>query len=203
VGAWGRTRLWLVAFAVPVLPLLLAGCGGNAAPGANGHSTTTLPASAGPSLTGLGATTAAWNAHHDRATTSSPGGPSYGPEIPFAAGQVEQFTAVQITGGRITGWHMAFRDGTAIANAEQQLYAQLPADARQTASRRSTFTGGTDICEMVSYESASLTKALGAGHGTMGVTIFQVGLTGKGSPSIQVVDRAIVTVPAPPSSAHC
>jgi hypothetical protein len=192
-----------VAFAVPILPVLLAGCGGHAAPGANGHATTTGPGSAGPALTGLGATRAAWDAHHARAATSSPGGPSYGPEVPFASGEVEQFTAVKIAGGRIRGWHMAFRDGTAIANAEQQLYAQLPADARQTASRRSTFTGSTDICEMVSYESASLSKALGAGNGTMGVTIFQVGLTGKGSPSIQVVDRAIVSVPAPPLSAHC
>jgi hypothetical protein len=192
-----------VAFAVPVLPFLLAGCGGNAAPAANGHPTTTGPGSAGPSLSGLGATTAAWDAHHARATTSSPGGPSYGPPIPFASGEVEQFTAVKISDGRITGWHMAFRDGTTIANAEQQLYAQLPADARQTASRRSTFTGSTDICEMVAYESASLAKALGPGDGTMGVTIFQVGLSGLGSPSIQVVDRAIVTVPAPPPPAHC
>jgi hypothetical protein len=30
---------------------------------------------------------------------------------------------VKNTGGRITGWHMASRDGTAIANVEQQLYA--------------------------------------------------------------------------------
>jgi hypothetical protein len=192
-----------VVFVVPVLPFLLAGCGGKAVPGANGHPTTSGGVSSGLSLTGLGATTAAWDAHHGRASNGSPGGPSYGPEIPFASGEIEQFTAVKTIAGRISGWHMAFRDGTAIAAAEQQLYAQLPADARQTASRRSTFTGSTDICEMVSYESASLAKALGPGHGTMGVTIFQVGLTGKGSPSIQVVDRAIVTVPAPPTTARC
>ena len=192
-----------MVFAVPVLPVLLAGCGGKAAPSANGHPTTTHPASAGPSLSGLGATTAEWDAHHGRATTGSPGGPSYGPQIPFGRGKVEQFTAVKVDNGRITGWHMAFRDGTAIASSEQQVYAQLPADARQTASRRSTFTGSTDTCEIVTFESATLTKVLGAGNGTVGVTLFQVGLTGKGSPSIQVVDRAIVTVPAPPLTARC
>lgn len=192
-----------MAFAVPVLPFLLAGCGGKAAPGAKGVPTTTHPVSAGPALSGLGATTAEWTAHHGRATTSSPDGPSYGPSIPFASGEVEQFTAVKITSGRITGWHMAFRDGTSIANVEQQVYAQLPADARQTASRRSTFTGSTDICEMVAFESASLSKVLGTADGTAGVTLFQVAINGKGSPGIQVVDRAIVTVPAPPVTAHC
>jgi hypothetical protein len=202
-GVWGRARLGLVAFALPVLPLLLAGCGGKAAPAATGHPTTTRPVSAGPALNGLGATTAEWDAHHARATTSSPGGPSYGPQIPFAAGEVEQFTAVKITDGRIAGWHMAFRDGTSIANVEHQVYAQLPADSRQTASRRATFTGSTDICEMVAFESATLTKVLGAADGTVGVTLFQVGITGKGSPSIEVVDRAIVTVPAPAVTAAC
>ncbi len=161
------------------------------------------PASAGPALSGLGATRAQWESRHG-APTGGTGGPSYGPQIPFAQGKVEQFTAVKVEKGRIVGWHMAFRDGTAIGSSEQQVYAQLPSDARQTASRRATFTGSTDTCEIVTFESATLTTVLGADHATVGVTLFQVGVTGQGSPSIQVVDRAIVTVPAPPpTTAPC
>jgi len=123
--------------------------------------------------------------------------------VPFKGGAIDQFTAVTVAAGRIAGWKMAFPDGTTIARAEQQVRAQLPADARQTASRRATFPHSSDTCEIVSFESRSLKSVLGAGLGTVGVTLYQVNVTGQRSPSITVVDRAEVQVPALGTGARC
>jgi hypothetical protein len=116
---------------------------------------------------------------------------------------IDEFTAIRPENGRIVGWNMAFRDGTTITTAEQQVRAELPADARQTASRRATFRHSPDTCEIVSFQSRSLTKVLGPGSGTAGVKLYQIGVTGERSPSIQVIDKAVIQVPAFAASSGC
>jgi hypothetical protein len=175
---------------------LLAGCGGTSAP-----SSTT--AAVGPKLDGVGATTAQWNARHASGGGSAAHGPSYGPAVPMKGGAIDTYTDVTTTDGRVVGWTMAFADGTTIGAAEADVRAQLPDDTRQTASRRARFGSSSDTCEIVSYESQKLKKALGAGRSTVGVTLYQIGVNGKRSPSIEVVDRAIVQVPARGTTTGC
>jgi hypothetical protein len=157
----------------------------------------------GPKLSGLGATQAQWDAHHKAGSGSAARGTSYGPAIALVGGAIDQFTQVNLENGRVVSWDMAFTDGTTIASAESQVRAQLPADTRQTASRRATFGSSPDTCEIVAFESHTLTTALGAGRGTVGVTLYQIGTKGQESPSIEVVDRATVQVPARPTTAGC
>jgi hypothetical protein len=142
-------------------------------------------------------------AHHQAAPGHTASGSSYGPSVPFSGGTIDQYTAVAVADGRIVGWTMAFPDGTSIASAEQQVRAQLPADARQTASRRATYPHSTDTCEIVAFESRSLGLVLGSHRGTAAVTLHQLSVTGQGSPSIAVVDRATIRVPALPAGAGC
>jgi hypothetical protein len=190
----GRSRVALAPLALSVSGVLFAACG----------STTAPPAVVtGPKLAGLGATQREWDTHHQAASGHPASGSSYGPSVPFSGGTIDQFTAVTVADDRIVGWTMAFPDGTSIASAEQQVRAQLPSDSRQTASRRGTYPHSTNTCEIVSFESRSLGLVLGSRRGTAGVMLHQVSVTGQGSPSIAVVDRATVRVPALPDTAGC
>jgi len=192
-------RLWarLAALVLPVSGALLAACGAGTPATVNPNVAT------GPKLSGLGATLSEWNAHHQRSTGQAADATGYGPSIPLKTGSIDEFTALTVVGGRVTGWKMAFKDGTTIASAEEEVRTQLPADTRQTASRRGTYGHSSDTCEIVSFESEDLAKVLGSGQGTAGVILHQVGVSGLGSPSIAVVDRAVVQVPALPATASC
>jgi hypothetical protein len=175
---------------------LLAGCGGASTPPAT-------TAAVGPKLAGVGATTAQWNARHPSGSGSAAHGVSYGPVVPMKSGAIDTYTEVTTTDDRVVGWTMAFADGTTIGAAEAEVRAQLPDDTRQTASRRATFGSSSDTCEIVSFESQKLKQALGARRSTVGVTLYQIGVHGKRSPSIEVVDRAIVQVPARGTKTGC
>jgi len=183
-------------FGLAVLVVLAAGCGGAAAPsgGAPRTTTTTTSTSTGSSPTtsgtvaaGLGATEAQWSAAHGGSGRTGTG--------------VRDSAAVT-RGGRVVGWTMTFSSGTSIATALTQVDAQLPPDARQTASHRATFPHSSDICEMVTFESASLGTTLGASRDTVGVVLDELGADGKGSTSIAVVDHATIRVPAA-AAARC
>ena len=180
-----------------LLVVLAAGCGGATARtgGAPRTTTTTTPVSTGSSPTtpgtaaaGLGATVAQWSAAHGGSGRSGTG---------------VRDSAPVTRGGRVVGWTMTFSSGTSIATALTQVDAQLPSDARQTASHRATFPRSSDICEIVTFESASLRTTLGASRDTAGVTLDEVGADGMGSTSIAVVDHATIRVPAAAAGARC
>ena len=154
--------------------------------------------SSGPSSTGgpparLGSSLAAW-----QATRAGAGNGGYGSAIVVDGQSAAQFTAVTSTGGKVTGWHQVFPAGSTLAHAEAAVRGSLPADARQTASWRGSFSGGSGYCEFISYQSASLASQLGTAVPTptesnIGAKFYEVTPHRSGSPSIATVNSAQVT----------
>jgi hypothetical protein len=108
-----------------------------------------------------------------------------------------QFAAVTTDDGKVTGWHQVFPAHGSLAHAEADVRDALPSDARQTASWRGTFSGGSGYCEFVSYSSASLASQLGTAvpspsGGNIGVKFYEVTPHRSGSSSIATVNSAQV-----------
>jgi hypothetical protein len=148
--------------------------------------------SAGPPAR-LGSSLTAW-----QATRGSTGNGGYGSTIAVAGQSTTQFTAVTTTDGKVTGWHQVFPAGTSLSHAEAAVRDALPADARQTASWRGSFSGGGGYCEFVSYQSSSLASQLGTAAPTpaasnIGAKFYQVTPHRSGSPSIATVNSAQVS----------
>jgi hypothetical protein len=154
--------------------------------------------SSGPSSSGgpparLGSSLATW-----QATRGSDGNGGYGSTIAVDGQSTAQFTAVATTDAKVTGWHQVFPSGTSLGHAEAAVRDALPADARQTASWRGSFSGGGGYCEFVSYQSASLASQLGTSVPTptesnIGAKFYQVTPHHAGSPSIATVNSTQVS----------
>ena len=133
--------------------------------------------SSGPSSTGgpparLGSSLAAW-----QATRAGAGNGGYG-------------SAIVVDGGST--------DATCALATAAAVRGSLPADARQTASWRGSFSGGSGYCEFISYQSASLASQLGTAVPTptesnIGAKFYEVTPHRAGSPSIATVNSAQVT----------
>jgi hypothetical protein len=106
---WRRLR----APAATGILLMAAACGG---------------ASPSSTLTGFGATTAAWNTAH-KSAGSYAGLPAYGPLISTPQGKSPQFVQVQIQSGRISQYIEVLPKNTSLADAKKAARANLPASA--------------------------------------------------------------------------
>jgi len=171
-----------VAVLVP-LAVLAAACGGSpAATGGGGHPrsgthpagpqrdapvapttgpTTTIgvsaPGATPPPITGIGATSAAWDAHHT-VDPKVPGGSAFGPTVD---GQ-DEYTEVTATNGIVTSFVLTLPSGTSQPAAEQQALAQLPSDAVVTASGPVGPDAVGNTCFYLNATSARLARALAA-----------------------------------------
>ncbi len=177
-----------------VLAALAAAC--SAAPRAGSSSTTTLA----PGVAVLGASYALWVRGHPAVTVD--GATGYGTAVRQGGRSVPEFTDVRRQGGKVVALHMALPGGSDLARAEQLVRAQLPTDARQTASWRGSFRQAADHCEYVNFQSATLATSLGtaapAGStANIGTSLYERSVSQVGSPSIATVDAAdIGTTPA-------
>ncbi len=128
--------------------------------GSSAPATTSAPAQPSDNLTGLGATTAAWDAHHTADSTKSPGS-SFLPKVTNAGELADEYATVNYGAGRVTSYSLQLPDGTSLAAAEAFIMQQLPTDAKETSSYHGTGAdGGT--CLFLNYQSPTLAQALAA-----------------------------------------
>lgn len=177
-------------FAMSIATLLslgLAAC-------SSGSGTSVQPSRPGVAV--LGAKTTVWRSGH--ATTSDAGsGPGYGTSVTIDGHSVPQSTSVKESDGRVVGWTMTFPAGTRLASAEKLIRAQLPLDARQTASWRGSFGTADSHCEFVNFQSATLAGSLGtatpsASQDNIGVEVYEITPHRSGLSSIAIVNSAVV-----------
>jgi hypothetical protein len=145
-----------------------------------------------PGVAVLGVTTATWQSGH----AANAGG--YGSSVTINGKSMPQFTSIKESGGRVVGWHMTFPAHTKLPAAEALVRAQLPKDARQTASGRNDFAQAATYCEFVNYQSATLAGSLGTpvptgAQGNVGVVLYEITPQHSGSSSIASVNAADVS----------
>jgi len=137
-----------------------------AAPG----TTTTAPpvptTTAASTITGIGATDAAWETHHTRDHRFAAGS-SYDPDptVDFGSDPMrdDKYYAVIHQGGHVTGYSMRFPHATTIAQAQMAVLAELPPDGAVA------WSATKDVCAQAQLRSATLGSALRAADPSGGV----------------------------------
>lgn len=181
--AAGRAALWqgragavgqvvLPCLAVAVAMIALASCGSSSS------------SSKSPELTGFGAAESAWNAHHDKSSSTTAGCTGvfscYGAYVETPAGARPQFTHVSSSHDRIIGLTYNMPVNTAEATAMEKVKALLPADAKVTTT--GTLGSPPDTCLAWNLRSAKMAEALpssiGNKEGNVGVIFSTLGPTG-------------------------
>ena len=163
----------------------------------NGSSTTTTVAR-GAAV--LGTPYTVWVAVHPPITVGGVSG--YGRTVSVAGDTAPEFTDVHQLDGRVISFHMTLPATTHIAAAEQLVRAQLPSDARQTASWRGSFRGDPAAsCEFVNYQSTILARSLGIAppppsSANIGTSLYERSAHRPGSPSISTVNSADLSTTA-------
>lgn len=170
--------------------LALAACSSGSSP------STTVP----PGIAVLGAPFGVWVRGHP--SVSAGGQSGYGAVVTVDNQSVPEFTDVRQLDGRVVGFHLSLPDGTKLGRAEVLVRAQLPTDARQTASWRGSFPGApTAYCEFVNYQSAKLATSIGVPSPTgavsnIGTTLYQRVNGRSGASSIAKVNQADISTAA-------
>ena len=173
------------------LPVLAAACSSSSQPPA-----TTVA----PGVAVLGASFAVWVSGHP--PISAGGESGFGSAVTIDGRSVPQFTDVHQLSGRVVSMHLTLPAGTHLAAAEQLVRAQVPSDARQTASWRASFSGGpVAYCEFVNYQSAVLARSLGippppSSAANIGTSLYERTPDRPGSPSIVTVNSADISTAA-------
>ena len=111
-----------------------------------------------PSLTGFGATTASWDAHH-QADPKFTAGSAYNP-TPGLGSPNDRYYGVNSQNGHITSYSERFAAGTSLASAKAQAMREIPSDARVL------WSATKDTCTQMGVTSARLDTALGANDKT-------------------------------------
>ncbi|HEY3810165.1 MAG TPA: hypothetical protein VGL49_01930, partial [Acidimicrobiales bacterium] len=148
-----------------------------------GATAATPPPGAADGLTGFGATSAEWNAHHRADTTKAPGA-AYLPYISGPSGLGgDQYQRVRVTAGRVISYGITLPQGTSQAAAEQFLAVQLPSDAKLTNAFNGPAVGGGS-CLLLNYQSPTLGRVLGAApigdpRGTVGAELSTLAVGGS------------------------
>jgi hypothetical protein len=148
--------------------LVLAGCAGAnpaAEPSASSPSSPVVPSSpalvapttAGPALTGFGATLAQWKAAHTL-DVSVPARNAYLPRVVGDADGSDTWQVVMVADGRVDSYTLNLAP-TSLREAEARARQELPHDARVL--WRHTFG---DTCAQEQFRSATLDAALGDGQ---------------------------------------
>lgn len=179
-------------------PLVAASCGLTLAACSSGSSTPSTTVAPGVAV--LGAPFSVWVRGHP--AVSAGGESGYGDVVTVDGQSVPQITGVKQLEGRVVSLHLAMPDGTRLGRAEALVRAQLPADARQTASWRGTFPGTpTSYCEFVDYQSTRLATSLGvpppAGSApNIGTSLYERAGGRSGTSSIAKVNQADISTAA-------
>ena len=126
-------------------------------PAAASSPATAAAATAGPALTGFGATLAQWKAAH-QLDMSVPARDAYLPRVPGDPDGSDTWQVVTVAGGRVISYTVNLAPSS-LRSAEARARQELPPDARLLWRR--TF-GGT--CAQEQFESATLAAALGDGQ---------------------------------------
>lgn len=148
----------------------------------------------------LGASFAVWVRAHPSITAGGQSG--YGTTVSINGQSVPEFTDVRQLNGRVISLHLTFPAGTHLAAAEGVARAQLPTDARQTASWRGMFPGSPPAyCEFVNYQSLALARSLGippppSAAANIGTSLYDRIGDRPGSSSIATVNSAVVSTAA-------
>jgi hypothetical protein len=138
---------WMVLVSMSVL----AAC-------SSAKTTTTTTAAQGKAM--LGARFTVWVRAHPAIQVGGVSG--YGSSVSRGDGSVPQYTDVRQRDGRVVSMRINLPSGTHLAGAESEVRANLPADARQSASWRGSFAGNPPTyCEVVNYQSAGLARLFG------------------------------------------
>jgi len=111
-----------------------------------------------PSLTGFGATTASWDAHH-QADPKFTAGSAYDPTRGLGSPN-DRYYQVIAMGGLILSYSERFAAGTSLASAKAQAMRELPSDAHVL------WSATKDTCTQMGVTSARLDTALGANDKT-------------------------------------
>lgn len=147
----------IVPFAI--LAVLAAACGGS--PSATTAVSTPTPrrsapptslASAGPIVTGFGATEAAWNSNHTADSKYAPGA-VYDPDPNVRSG--DRYDATMHTDGHVLGYTMNLPAGTTVDAAKAAVLREFPSDASII------WFVARDSCALLEVKSALLGSALG------------------------------------------
>ncbi len=107
------------------------------------------------SLTGFGATVAAWNATHKKDANYA-GLPAYGPTISTPQGPSPQFVQVTVQSGRVSQYIEVLPNGTSLATAKKAALANLPS----TAAAKSFVV--TTSCAFWNFTSNAVASAVGS-----------------------------------------
>jgi hypothetical protein len=162
-----------------------------------GSSTTTTVA---PGVAVLGASYAVWVRAHPSVTAGGVAG--YGNVVTVYGQSVPEFTDVRQLNGRVISMHLTLPASTHLAAAESLVRAQLPTDARQTASWRGVYSGSPPAyCEFVNYQSVILAHSLGiapppSSAANIGTSLSDRTRDRSGSSSIAAVNSAVISTAA-------
>lgn len=173
------------------LPLVATACS------SGGTSTSTTVA---PGVAVLGASYTVWVRAHP--SVSAGGVAGYGNVVTVNGQSVPEFTDVRQLNGRVVSMHLNLPVSTHLAVAEGLVRAQLPTDARQTASWRGVFSGSPPAyCEFVNYQSVILAHSLGiapppSSAANIGTSLSDRSRERPGSSSIASVNSAVISTAA-------
>jgi hypothetical protein len=143
------SALWIALVSVSVLA---AAC--------SSGRTTTPTTTVAPGAAVLGALFSVWVQAHPATRVGGVSG--YGNPVSRESGPVPQYTDVEQHDGRVVSMRLNLPSGTHLADAEGDVRANLPTDARQTDSWRGAFAGNpSTYCEFVNYQSTTLAHSLG------------------------------------------
>jgi hypothetical protein len=187
-----RPRSFTFWIGLVSVSVLAAACSG-------GTATTITTTTVAPGTAVLGARFSIWVGAHP--ATQVGGVSGYGISVSTGNGSVPQYTDVEEHDGRVVSMRLNLPSGTHLADAESDVRANLPTDARQAASWRGTFAGNpTSYCEFVNYQSAALASSLGATPPTgtsanIGTSLYEQTGTNHSSSIVKVNTAEISTTP--------
>jgi hypothetical protein len=173
------------------VPLVATACSSSGSP-----SSSTVA----PGVAVLGAPYSVWVRAHPPVTAGGQSG--YGTTVTVNGQSLPEFTDVRQLNGRVISMHLNLSGATHLATAEQRVRAQLPTDARQTASWRGTFPGSPPAyCEFVNYQSPALARSIGIPPPPPSVANIGTSLSERtgnrpGSSSIATVNSAVISTAA-------
>jgi hypothetical protein len=197
-GMRGRCRVGLSVVSGIVAGVVLAAC-------SSGSSSPTTTVTPGVGV--LGAPYSVWVRSHPPVTVDGVSG--YGATVTVAGRSTPEFTNVRQLDGRVVSLHLSLAQLTRLAAAEAQVRAQLPSDARQTASWRGSFSGSqAGHCEFVNYQSQTLAHSLGTSAPTsaianIGTSLYERTSGAPGAASIARVNSADISTAANVVGATC
>jgi hypothetical protein len=217
-----RTRRLSVAIFVAALGLLVTACGSTSGSASTtttrvttASTSTTAPAQTSPltsgSITGFGATIAAWATTHTKVSEPVAGEPKasyWGPKTTSASVFSHQFVVLQTALNRVVALDINFPSGTALATAEKETYSELPADQKLTFSVVLMDDTNGNSCLLVNVKSAILGAVLAGPpfddpSGTVGIEFATVLSAAALGYSAKNINGAFLQLRANTSQSSC